>query len=379
MDNAFHRTLGVALSVGQQVAVDEICLRFEESLKAGQQPSIEQWVAEADEPLREQLRRELEITESQYRTRTESVPLGTFIERLVYSGLMTAAELRQFQHTISPEDRPKTAEDLAKAMFRQGRLTKFQAHAVYQGKTRGLVMGNYVVLDRIGAGGIGEGYKARHRRMDRIVALKLLAPSQVRSPEAVRRFSQCEVPAAAKLSHPNIVTAYEADEHNGTYFLAMEFVEGQDLAAVVRNLGPLSPAKAVEYIVQAAKGLDYAHQRGVLARELRSCARSRTSPFSKWQALRPPHRALPDYRVRCLRARSWLTPRYRASLTTYQRNNWLLWTFVEIHCAGTPQVRRSPCPTTSTRTTRGLGFRSRSSPRTTTACWASRASRKIPE
>jgi serine/threonine protein kinase len=197
-----------------------------------------------------------------------TVILDQFLQSVRESGLMTAQELDAFLHGLPPEQKPTTGEELAKALHRHHKLTKFQAQAVYQGKTKGLVVGNYVVLDKLGEGGMGYVYKARHRRMNRIVALKMLPAQVAKSPDSVRRFQQ-EVEAAAKLSHPNIVTAYDADEANGLHFLVMEYVEGQDLAALVRDRGPLPVSKALDYVVQAAKGLEYAHRRKVVHRDIK--------------------------------------------------------------------------------------------------------------
>jgi tRNA A-37 threonylcarbamoyl transferase component Bud32/uncharacterized protein YjhX (UPF0386 family) len=129
-------------------------------------------------------------------------------------------------------------------------------------------LGNYVLLEKLGQGGMGEVYKARHRRMDRIVAVKLLSAAALRSEELVRRF-QREVRAAARLCHPGIVTAYDADEAEGRHFLVMEYVDGADLATLVRQAGPLPAPEAVECLRQAAAGLEYAHAQGVIHRDLK--------------------------------------------------------------------------------------------------------------
>lgn len=181
---------------------------------------------------------------------------------------MSVEELDAFLQSLPPEEKPTDAQSLAQTLFRHKRLTKFQAQAVYQGKTKGLVMGNYVILDRLGKGGMGEVYKAQHRRMDRLVALKLLPPAATQKPSAIKRF-QREVKAAARLVHPNIVTAYDADEDRGVHFLVMEYVEGQDLASVVQQQGPLPIDKAVDYTLQAARGLQYAHQADVIHRDIK--------------------------------------------------------------------------------------------------------------
>lgn len=130
------------------------------------------------------------------------------------------------------------------------------------------VLGNYKILGEIGHGGMGLVLKAEHTRMERIVALKILSPKVTESPDAVRRFER-EVKAAAKLEHPNIVIAHDADEANGSHFLVMQYVEGCDLATLVRRHGPLHMHQAISCVLQAARGLEYAHERGVVHRDIK--------------------------------------------------------------------------------------------------------------
>jgi serine/threonine protein kinase len=124
-------------------------------------------------------------------------------------------------------------------------------------------LGEYTVLERIGAGGMGQVFKALHRRMDRIVALKVLPKEIGKSFDALERFQQ-EVRSAARLSHPNIVTAYDAGELDGSPFLVMEYVDGHDFFRHVQQHGPLPVAQAVGCVQQAARGLDYAHVKGIV-------------------------------------------------------------------------------------------------------------------
>ncbi len=191
-----------------------------------------------------------------------------FVANLVRSGLMSADEVASFQRERLGQGRDVDVEELARELVRAGKLTKYQATTIYQGKTKGLVLGDYVVLDRIGAGGMGQVFKARHRWMNRIVAVKLLSAAAIRSPEAVRRFYR-EVQTAARLAHPHIVTAFDAGEHEGLHYLVMEYVEGRDLARIVAEEGPLSVERAVGYVVQAARGLEYAHGEGVVHRDVK--------------------------------------------------------------------------------------------------------------
>ena len=196
------------------------------------------------------------------------ISVAQFIERLTESGLLSATEIATFQDSLPPDQRPKDVQAMAASLVKAGKLTKYQARQVYSGKTKGLVFGQYVVLDKLGEGGMGVVFRARHRKMDRLVAVKVLAPAAVESPEAVQRFYR-EVKAAAKLSHPNIVTAHDADEHQGMHYLVIEYVEGMDLAAIVKDRGPMSVPMAVGCILQAARGLQYAHEQGVVHRDIK--------------------------------------------------------------------------------------------------------------
>jgi serine/threonine protein kinase/Leucine-rich repeat (LRR) protein len=257
-----------SLPVSELLAVHKVCQQFEAEWKAGRQPKVADYLGTTPEPQRSELERELEALAADYRRRAKKPTLEVFIQTLADSGLMTRAEVQAFLTTLPADKRPADAETLAREMFRQGKLTKFQAQAVFQGKTRGLVVGNYIVLDKLGQGGMGQVYKAQHRKMKRIVALKMLPSSATKSPDAVKRF-QREVEAAAKLSHPNIVTAHDADEAHGVSFLVMEHVEGQDLTAIVKDRGPLALAQAVDCTLQAARGLEYAHRQGVVHRDIK--------------------------------------------------------------------------------------------------------------
>lgn len=194
--------------------------------------------------------------------------LEQFVKQLTDSGLMSAAELEEIPAALPADRKPRDAQDLARELVRRKKLTKFQAEAVYQARSKSLVLGNYVILDKIGAGGMGQVFKAQHRRMKRVVALKVLPPSVTKQPHAVQRF-QREVEAAARLAHANIVTAFDADEANGVHFLVMEHVEGRDLSSIVKQEGPLPARRAVDYILQAARGLEYAHRTGVVHRDIK--------------------------------------------------------------------------------------------------------------
>ncbi|MBC7818407.1 MAG: DUF1080 domain-containing protein [Planctomycetaceae bacterium] len=191
-----------------------------------------------------------------------------FTQQLAASGLLDAASVTESLSSLPPDKQPQDGEQLARELVRQKKLTKFQAEQLYARKGKSLTLGNYVILDKLGQGGMGMVLKAKHTRMGRLVALKVMSPAALKSPDAVKRFHR-EVQAAAKLEHPNIVTAYDADEANGTHFLVMQFIDGDDLSELVKKHGPLPAEQAVRCILQAARGLEFAHEQGVIHRDIK--------------------------------------------------------------------------------------------------------------
>jgi serine/threonine protein kinase/WD40 repeat protein len=129
-------------------------------------------------------------------------------------------------------------------------------------------LGQYELLVRIGRGGMGSVYRAFHRHLKRAVAVKLLPPDRIRSPQAVSRFLR-EMQAVGQLDHPNLVRAHDAGQIDGQYFLVMDLIEGIDFGRLVRDLGPLSVPDACEVIRQAAFGLAHAHENGLIHRDVK--------------------------------------------------------------------------------------------------------------
>ena len=128
-------------------------------------------------------------------------------------------------------------------------------------------LGPYRILAKIGEGGMGEVYRARDTRLGRDVAIKVLPGDYATDPERRRRFEQ-EARAVAALSHPHIVALYDVGEHEGAPFLVSELLEGETLAALLRE-GALPVGKAIEFGVQIAKGLAAAHARSIVHRDLK--------------------------------------------------------------------------------------------------------------
>ena len=167
------------------------------------------------------------------------------------SRLLTDPELETFLVAHAGDN----TLELADALLVTAGLTAYQIDTIAAGRGAELRVGNYDILDRLGAGGMGTVFKARHRRMKRVVALKVLNASLGKDESFVLRF-QREVETIARLGHPNIVMAYDADEAEVGHFLVMEFVDGQDFTSFVAKNQPVSPAVAIDFIIQAARGLD---------------------------------------------------------------------------------------------------------------------------
>ncbi len=190
------------------------------------------------------------------------------LEEGVRSGLLPAAAA---QEALAPSTAqpPLTSTDLAERLVKQQVLTAYQARALLDGRGADCrIAGRYVVLDLLGAGGMGAVYKARDTTLDRVVALKVLPPERLGDADAVARF-QREAKALARLSHPNIIQAFDSGEDRGRHFLVMEFVDGVALDRILRSHGALPPTVAADFIHQAALGLAHAHARGLIHRDLK--------------------------------------------------------------------------------------------------------------
>jgi eukaryotic-like serine/threonine-protein kinase len=194
----------------------------------------------------------------------DSVP--ELVRVLRTGSLLTNGQLDVFVRDLLP--RFTDVRALARELVRGEWLTPYQVNQLFLGRADDLVMGPYLLLERLGEGGMGEVFKARHRKMNRVVALKVIRREKLGNLEATRRFFR-EVQAAAALDHPNIVSAYDADEIGGVYFFAMEHVEGKDLGRLVKEKGPLKIGRVCEYMRQVALGLQHAFERGMVHRDIK--------------------------------------------------------------------------------------------------------------
>jgi serine/threonine-protein kinase len=128
--------------------------------------------------------------------------------------------------------------------------------------------GRYEIHRKLARGGMAEVHLARDRSLDRPVAVKVLFPEYATDPSFVERFRR-EAQAAANLTHPNIVGVYDWGTQSGTYFIVMEYVDGQSLAEIMRSAGPLHPQRAAEIAFEVAGALGFAHSRGVVHRDVK--------------------------------------------------------------------------------------------------------------
>jgi serine/threonine protein kinase len=194
-----------------------------------------------------------------------SIDRQTFLTYLRQSGLVENQDVDNLAKQYANISRTRT---LARKLVEDGILTRFQAERLLMGRTAGFQLGQYRILEQIGRGGMGRVYRAEHRTMRRQVAIKVLAPELLSTDRAIELFLH-EVRAIAQVQHPNIVTAYDANELNGRYYLVLEFVDGPNLDQLVRQQGPLPVGLACDYIRQAALGLQCAHQLGMVHRDIK--------------------------------------------------------------------------------------------------------------
>jgi molecular chaperone DnaK len=190
-----------------------------------------------------------------------------FVQGIEDSGLLSSEQISRFRDNLEREQN-NHLETLAKALVKGGLLTRFQVGRILKRRHLGLILANNVLLEKIGEGGMGQVFRAQHKTMKRTVAVKVLNSKSTQDEYSNRRF-QREVQAAAQLNHPNIVAAFDASEEHGQNFLVMEYVDGIDLQTYVEQAGRIPCEKAVDFTLQTAKGLQYAHNKGIVHRDIK--------------------------------------------------------------------------------------------------------------
>ena len=194
------------------------------------------------------------------------ISVQQFIEQLTQTGVMTSDEVSTFmERMVAP---PASVEGLSAAMIAAEKLTPFQSQHVRKANAEQLIVGEYLLLDTVGTGGMGQVYRARHRQTGELVALKMM-PSKTRdSPTVLNRFER-EMQIACELRHPHVAKVLEGDASDPRPWFAMELVPGTDLQQYVDEHGPLDLDTAIGYIEQAAQGIGFLHEEGIIHRDIK--------------------------------------------------------------------------------------------------------------
>jgi len=195
-----------------------------------------------------------------------------FRKSALLSGLVSEGELRTAVENVLKRGKGsiRTSDITERAISDQlvldGVITAYQADQLRAGRTK-LTLGPYIITDWIGQGGMGQVFKAVHEMLGRESAVKVLPLSKA-TPDAIKNFRR-EIRTQAQLDHPNLVRAYDAGEDGNVQYLVVEFVPGTDLRRLVRTRGRLSVQQAANVIMQSARGLEYAHQQGLIHRDVK--------------------------------------------------------------------------------------------------------------
>ncbi|MGO9463205.1 MAG: serine/threonine protein kinase [Isosphaeraceae bacterium] len=199
---------------------------------------------------------------------TTTDAISRFLKTIRSSCILSERQFEKVEATMAQRENHPAPAELASRLVKDGILTEFQARQLLKGKSESLIFGSYVILDFLGKGTMGKVYKASHRMMGRVVALKILDPRYVSSSHTVARF-QREMHLVGRLDHPNVVRAFDADRVADCHFIAMEYAAGVTLEDLFKARGTLAPADLIFYASQAAEGLGHAHARGVLHRDIK--------------------------------------------------------------------------------------------------------------
>lgn len=192
---------------------------------------------------------------------------GALVDALRQNKLLPPDQIAQLTSLTS--GRLGDPRALAKIIGQRGWLTVFQINQLFVGGAKDLWFGPYLILDKIGQGGLSTVYKARHQDFPQwFVALKVIRPDALANPEGKRQFLW-EMEAMARLDHINIVQFCDLDEARETFYFTMEYVDGIDLSKHVRLGGPLATRDACECIRQTALGLQHAHERNLVHRDIK--------------------------------------------------------------------------------------------------------------
>jgi serine/threonine-protein kinase len=194
--------------------------------------------------------------------------LSEIVKRLHATRLLDVEQLNELIESRKLGD--STEKTFVDLLIARRLVTPWQLARLQAGKLDGFFLDRrrYLLLEKIGSGGMGSVYRARHLGLNADVAIKIIDPRRVTDPNAASRFRR-EMWLSARLKHEHIVQALDVGEHGGVSFLVLEFVDGSDLASLVRRDGIMDPAEAAAICLQAAAGLAHAHAQHVVHRDIK--------------------------------------------------------------------------------------------------------------
>ena len=193
--------------------------------------------------------------------------INTFVSLLRKSGLAEASKVDAVVASLDNLDAP-ISDEVTKAFLDAKLITTWHLKQLLKGKHRGFFLERYKLLNELGKGGMSSVYLAEHTSMHLPVAIKVLPVKRVGEKSYLERFKR-EAKASFKLRHDNIAGATNFDHHGDLWYIVLDYIEGEDLHQKVKRAGPLPIRDAVEYIRQAACGLQYAHEEGLVHRDIK--------------------------------------------------------------------------------------------------------------
>ena len=216
------------------------------------------------------------LIDKDFRMTTIQLSSGSFLQMLALSGLLSDEQLKivqkRFSSVVGSAPVEVSTQEIMIWLLKRKLITPWHAEKLIQGRFRGFFLGDYKLLNRIARGGMSTIYAAEDKQSGEIHALKVLPLSKTGKASYLQRF-QREATITQRLNHPNIVRVFGifagTDGQADVHFMAMELLHGRDLFEIVNADGPMPCRKAVEFIRQAALGLEYAHKAGLVNRDIK--------------------------------------------------------------------------------------------------------------
>jgi eukaryotic-like serine/threonine-protein kinase len=195
-------------------------------------------------------------------------PTDKFLKTVLRSGLLDRGQLEDALRAV-PRDCREDPASVAEHLVKFGKLSRFQARKLLQGKVSGLLLGSFEIIYPLGRGGMGNVFMARDHRSGELLALKVLPPRRARAEERLLARFRREMEMSQRVAHDHLARTFEAGVFQGVYYIAMEFIPGKTLYQLVNAKEPLAVPRAAALFAEAAAGLDHAHGQGLIHRDLK--------------------------------------------------------------------------------------------------------------